>query len=190
MYSPSAENLKPQAKPRLPLLKKCGACKRKKPRSEFTKNKTKPDGLGYYCKPCHRKKDKKYRARRTPEFKRLRWERERTPQKRLRDQIGRHRRLHGGDLTVQEWLDLLERYGHTCLRCEKHESETPEGALTIDHVVPCPDGPNSIDNIQPLCLSCNVKKGIKHTDYRTDALLLPRKAPGVATEARREALAS
>jgi hypothetical protein len=54
----------------LPTKKKCSWCKETKPRAEFTTNKNKPDGLGLYCKLCHRANDKAYRARRSPEFRR------------------------------------------------------------------------------------------------------------------------
>ena len=32
--------------------KVCSKCKRELPISEFYKNKSNPDGLGYYCKRC------------------------------------------------------------------------------------------------------------------------------------------
>ncbi len=40
--------------------------------------------------------------------------------------------------------------------------------VTADHVIPLAlDGPNIIDNVQPLCVSCNCSKGARHTtDYR------------------------
>jgi 5-methylcytosine-specific restriction endonuclease McrA len=175
----------------LSLTKKCSSCKQTKPRAEFTKNKTKPSGLGPSCRPCHRGQDKAYRARRTQEAKERRWARERTPAKRLRDQVGRHRRLYGGDFTVPQWLLLLALYGYICLCCGKHAWETPEGALTIDHIVPCSSGgANSFDNIQPLCLSCNCKKGSKETDYRPGWLALQKKGFGIALAAAAQALAS
>ena len=33
-------------------LKTCCKCKEERPRTEFNKNKSKPDGLNNYCKPC------------------------------------------------------------------------------------------------------------------------------------------
>src|SRR5947209_2842786 len=71
----------------LPPTKKCSCCGKIKPRADFTKNKNKRDGLGRYCKLCHRAKDKAYRARRSPESKAARWARERAPAKRLRNRV-------------------------------------------------------------------------------------------------------
>lgn len=72
-----------------------------------------------------------------------------------------------GDFSPQEWLDLKRRYNFTCLCCGKKE---PEIRLTADHVIPLTGGgTNSIDNIQPLCFSCNSQKYTDDTDYRTGA---------------------
>jgi hypothetical protein len=67
----------------------------------------------------------------------------------------------GGSFTAQEFRNLCELYGNKCLCCGQ------EGDLTPDHVVPiCKGGSNSIDNIQPLCLTCNLRKARKTIDYR------------------------
>ena len=69
-----------------------------------------------------------------------------------------------GSFTTQEWLDLKESHGNRCLCCGKPECECK---LTIDHIVPLSKGgSNSIDNLQPLCLSCNSSKHTKTIDYR------------------------
>lgn len=69
-----------------------------------------------------------------------------------------------GTYTVKEWQSLKEQYEYTCLCCGLKE---PEIKLTIDHVVPLiRGGSNTIDNIQPLCFSCNSKKRAKIVDYR------------------------
>jgi 5-methylcytosine-specific restriction endonuclease McrA len=77
----------------------------------------------------------------------------------------RARKLNnGGTFTAQEWQSLKELYGYTCLRCGRSE---PEITLSADHVIPLKlGGRNSIDNIQPLCRSCNSRKHTKVIDYR------------------------
>jgi 5-methylcytosine-specific restriction endonuclease McrA len=68
---------------------------------------------------------------------------------------------NGGRFTVKEWQCLCAAYGFRCLCCGQVKP------LTADHVIPIVHGGSgNIANIQPLCASCNSKKGIKHTDYR------------------------
>jgi len=75
-----------------------------------------------------------------------------------------------GRLTIQDWESVLAAFGDCCLSCGKSE---PEVKLVIDHVVPLRlGGPNTVDNIQPLCLPCNTVKGRRSIDLRparTDA---------------------
>jgi 5-methylcytosine-specific restriction endonuclease McrA len=69
----------------------------------------------------------------------------------------------GGTYTTAEWKKLCEHYGNICLCCGEHKP------LTIDHVVPLAlGGSNSIDNLQPLCGTCNCAKGTRTIDYRPD----------------------
>lgn len=71
------------------------------------------------------------------------------------------KRHNGGSYTSREWLDLCDRYENRCLACGSMEK------LEADHVIPLAlGGSNSIDNIQPLCHSCNAKKYTKTVDYR------------------------
>lgn len=69
-------------------------------------------------------------------------------------------RLYGTH-TEQEWLQLKKLCNSQCLNC---------GASPVvkDHVIPLchPDSSDSIDNLQPLCSSCNSRKSNKRTDYR------------------------
>jgi 5-methylcytosine-specific restriction endonuclease McrA len=75
------------------------------------------------------------------------------------------RRLgNGGRFTAMEWRLLKARYRYTCLCCGQRE---PAIKLTPDHVIPlAKGGSNGIENIQPLCGSCNYRKHTKTTDYR------------------------
>jgi 5-methylcytosine-specific restriction endonuclease McrA len=65
--------------------------------------------------------------------------------------------------TFGEWELLKKQYGYTCPCCKKSE---PEIKLTEDHIIPLSKGGNDlIENIQPLCLSCNCKKYTKIIKY-------------------------
>lgn len=66
-----------------------------------------------------------------------------------------------GSFTTQEWLDVQSKYDNKCLACGTTHNITP------DHVIPLSrGGSNTIDNIQPLCLPCNMEKGTQIIDYR------------------------
>lgn len=62
---------------------------------------------------------------------------------------------------VKEYI--YKKYGNNCLCCGSDDD------LTIDHVIPInKGGKNELDNLQPLCRSCNSKKGIDIIDYRKE----------------------
>ncbi len=68
---------------------------------------------------------------------------------------------NGGSYTEAEWRSLCARFGHRCIRCGYKKK------LTADHVIPVVEGGSSnIDNIQPLCQTCNSAKGTRTIDYR------------------------
>lgn len=69
-----------------------------------------------------------------------------------------------GSFSRKEWFELKFKYSYMCLCCKKQE---PEISLEADHVVPLSKGgDNFIENIQPLCRSCNSIKRAKFIDYR------------------------
>lgn len=71
------------------------------------------------------------------------------------------------DFLPHEWEEIKKRYGHTCLACGRSE---PEIKLEPDHVQAlAKGGTHKADNIQPLCRSCNAKKGTKFIDFRQPA---------------------
>ncbi len=62
--------------------------------------------------------------------------------------------------TIKEWNELQEKWNYKCLCCG-------EKATSPDHITPLlRGGSNEIDNIQPLCLPCNLRKNSKIIDYR------------------------
>lgn len=78
----------------------------------------------------------------------------------------RRARLVGaeGSYSSAEWFLLLSEYDR-CPVCHRRWEDIPpppnrQSVITADHIVPISKGgPNSIDNIQPLCYSCNSRKG-------------------------------
>ena len=80
----------------------------------------------------------------------------------------RRARLKGaeGSYTHAEWEELLRQYDR-CPRCLRPWGEIPppagrETVITVDHHIPISKGgSNSIENIRPLCYSCNSAKGDK-----------------------------
>ena len=89
-------------------------------------------------------------------------------------QLNCKRRSIKGKHSFQDWLNLKKKYNNTCLICGKKE---PEIILTEDHIIPISKWEewikkyseikyqcNDIENIQPLCKSCNIKK-FNHIPY-------------------------
>jgi hypothetical protein len=68
-----------------------------------------------------------------------------------------------GTLERQDWKFILEYCDFTCLSCENKTED-----FHIDHVISMFNGgTNTIDNIQPLCGYCNLKKGRRNYDFRS-----------------------
>ncbi len=73
-----------------------------------------------------------------------------------------------GEYSVREWQDLLARHPR-CPECMRLWADIPppkgrKTAVTVDHIVPISKkGRNSIENLRPLCFSCNSRKGDKLT---------------------------
>lgn len=86
-------------------------------------------------------------------------------------QLSHKRRSAGGKHTLKQWQELKVEYNYTCPKCKRTE---PEIKLTEDHIIPISKWKNwkesnprikyecnDIQNIQPLCKSCNAKKHSK-----------------------------
>jgi hypothetical protein len=72
-------------------------------------------------------------------------------------------KIYGGFHSVKEWETLKAQYNWTCPCCKKQE---PEIKLTRDHIISVSrGGSDNIENIQPLCVSCNSKKSTTTIRY-------------------------
>ena len=81
-----------------------------------------------------------------------------------RKKIRRERiKLYGGYHSVGEWENLKAQYNFTCPSCAKTE---PKIKLTKDHIIAVSrGGSDNIENIQPLCVSCNSRKSTTSIKY-------------------------
>lgn len=107
-------------------------------------------------KRCIAKNPEKYRG-----IKKKFWEKNKPEWARYAEER-RARKLNAkGTFSVREWKDLLNKYGNKCLKCGSTKR------LEADHVIPLSrGGSNSIENIQPLCRTCNSSKSTKIIDFR------------------------
>jgi 5-methylcytosine-specific restriction endonuclease McrA len=61
-----------------------------------------------------------------------------------------------GKVTAKEWAEKLKEFNYCCVNCGTDEN------IQMDHIYPLSKGgKHHIDNIQPLCGSCNSSKGAK-----------------------------
>ncbi len=61
-----------------------------------------------------------------------------------------------GKFTLQEWNETLKHFNYECVVCHR---KPPEIEITKDHVIPLiKGGTNYIENLIPLCKSCNSSK--------------------------------
>lgn len=70
-----------------------------------------------------------------------------------------------GSHTFGEWQLLKKQYGNICPACGRGE---PKIKLTEDHIIPLSKGGSDfIENVQPLCVSCNTRKHTKVIKYHS-----------------------
>lgn len=166
-------------------MKTCFKCKIEKEVSEFPTSKRNKDGRHSWCRECktdyrrtqyllNKEKEAtqhKIWVSNNQERRRLQNVKATTIwQSRNQDKVkhwknnNKHKRRaseKSGDLTLEQWIELCNKYGNACLSCGK-------SGVTIDHVVPLSKGgTHTIDNVQPLCGKCNSIKHDKTIDYRS-----------------------
>lgn len=109
--------------------------------------------------------ERAYRARNPERHRRAgRKYRETHPDRRQIDDRNRRARKagSGGKVRLRDWRALCERYGNKCLCCGRSDVK-----LTMDHIQPIArGGAHVIENVQPLCQPCNIRKFTKTIDYR------------------------
>jgi len=149
-------------------MQKCYKCKLNKEIASFNKDTNRYTGVRRICKSCESKKNReKFLKNRDKILKRNRdykktevggFNHRKSNQKRrvlLKDK---------GNFTKEEWNNLLKISKNRCYCCKIKFSKKVKA--TIDHILPISLGGNNyIENIQPLCQSCNSKKQTQHIKY-------------------------
>lgn len=170
-------------------MKKCTKCGIEKPLTEFSVRKYK--GHYYYqswCKSCfaeykreHHKRTYTPRPRIKPSPQEIAERKHRAYKRRYlarRDKVlqyykdnpeitiasnANHRaKIHNapGRLTKEDIIDIRDRYGWRCANCGSYDN------VEFDHVKPLSEGgANTVDNLQLLCKSCNIRKGTRTIRY-------------------------
>lgn len=103
------------------------------------------------------------------EYVKHRYHNDRGFRQNIRDWFTRRRnteRANGGSYTAEEWATMCLLVGGRCVACGQIAQ------LEVDHVVHVTaGGENDIENVQPLCRSCNASKGTRVADYRPLTLM-------------------
>lgn len=74
-----------------------------------------------------------------------------------------------GKVSLPEWNALKAATNYCCYVCRRPE---PEIKLTPDHSIPLSrGGTHTVDNIRPLCLPCNMRKGVNGPQWYKEQLL-------------------
>lgn len=173
------------------MIKACTKCGRIQPLTNFHKRKPSPDGLAYACKSCVAVRGRiwfaanrerrcaasrvwtianrervammahtRYIANPEKAIAATRAWRIANPERRKANHRNERARKAGatGVVTVEEFATLKDY----CLCCGRDDV-----LITVDHIVPISKGGlHHISNLQPLCKSCNSRKGTKTDDYR------------------------
>ena len=148
----------------LPGEKGCLRCNTALPISMFSRNCRSRDGYRSECKQCERTMKQRYRQ--ANRIKRIEYDkcyRQANPdiaRAHRRDRRAR-KRANGGHISPAEWRSVLARFNGKCAKCGSPDN------IHMDHVVPlAKGGKHSVDNVQPLCATCNLRKHTKIEDYR------------------------
>ena len=142
----------------------CSICKEDLPVELMTKNKSRANGCGSYCKKCDNIRKKKWisknRKRHNSNILKAKnkWRKE-NPDKELeqRERADLNRKLKKFNLTKEEYLNLKDSCKNKCMICHK----TQDKELAIDH---CHET-GTVRGL--LCSNCNTSLGLVYESIDT-----------------------
>lgn len=129
------------------MLKPCKGCQHLKELSEFTKNKSRPDGLNFYCKECNKKRRKDTAEERNHYLRQ--WRLNNSTKAKEGTYNSRLKREY--NLTLETYNKMLEKQRGVCYIC----GLPPNGRrLAVDHC----HTTGAVRGL--LCVNCNRGVGI------------------------------
>ena len=160
----------------LNITKICKRCRKDKPIGEFSRNKTRRDGLQDYCKVCNGEINKQWLSQHREQYREYqsRWYKEnrdrlriktadyaKTPTERYRQIKSRaHKRNIGLVISKEEFIEWFNSQKDICHYCSSPLTEYKNGSLTgltIDRRDN--NKPYELGNLALSCMRCNVMKG-------------------------------
>lgn len=146
--------------------RRCTRCKVVKPLAldSFIKDKSRPHGLGYECRECHRQRKRERGENRTDRWSLLTKEQKekvkarqrrynKTPKGRAISLRNAYKKIDDCDFTVEELMAVLEG---PCVHCGT--TDLPRGLDRIDNTKA-----HTKDNVAPSCAPCNLARGDRFT---------------------------
>ena len=136
-------------------MKKCKCCWKTKSKDDFFKNKLTRDGIDWKCKLCKMEYKKAWRkSYQWKESRRIEHSRERA----IKMWCKRVERVR-----IKELELLLKGQNYKCAQCDLDIRDRDRRHL--DHIEPIFKGwAHSIDNLQWLCIACNMIKWDNYSD--------------------------
>lgn len=130
---------------------------------QWKEGKRIPGRIGTHLSPEHKKKlNDSVRGKKNPNYIHGK---SKDPKYRswIKNKRNKKKRYAEGSHTFGEWELLKKQYGYICPCCKKQEPFNQRiKCLTEDHIIPLSKGGSDyIENIQPLCMHCNL---VKHTE--------------------------
>lgn len=152
-----------------PTSETCHHCGRRKLAEEFVKCTSIKRGFRLICKPCNNIRSQKYDIQHGEERRILKktqnliW-RQANPEKIHESSTRRKARKKNdpiNDLSADQWKEIQAVQDYRCAYCPSDciECRKRSHKLTPDHITPfAKGGNNTLQNIVPACLTCNIKK--------------------------------